>query len=88
LNGTALNGTALTTSARKGSATRGAAGRQYRRAARQCEQISLAELFRYWQAAREGRRAVDLSRKASAGERRTSRRRVDDLLHRQHTGHR
>lgn len=79
----------MTTSARKGSATRGATGRQYRRAARQCEQISLAELFRYWQATREGRRAVDLSRRAaSAGEPRTSRRRLEALLHRQHTGHR
>ena len=85
---TTLNGTALTASARKASATRGATGRQYRRAARQCEQVSLAELFRYWQATREGRRAVDLSRKASAGEQRTSRRRVDDLLRRQHTRHR
>lgn len=83
-----LDQTTLTTSVRRGTPARGAAGRQYRRAARQCEQITLAELFRYWQATREGRRAVDLSRRASSGGRRMSRRRVDALLHRQHAGHR
>jgi hypothetical protein len=76
-----LDQTTLTTSVRRGAPARGAAGRQYRRAARQCEQISLAELFRYWQAAREGRRAVDLSRRASGGGRQAARR-MNGLLHR------
>ncbi|WP_214405408.1 hypothetical protein [Pseudonocardia lacus] len=64
-----MDQTTLTTSVSRGAAGRGAAGRQYRRATRQCHQLTLVDLFRYWQAARDGRRAVDLSRRRSPGQR-------------------